>query len=107
MQVLRASKLGILFTSLLLQSCSFEPPQLTNPVTWYAVNGWYSPVELQIYDRVCGRPLRSIRLDVREEIAVTSCGNAQNRAVIRYRRDSYQMAWSEGTAGNGQRLQMQ
>jgi hypothetical protein len=98
----------LLLLALLLQSCSLEPPELSNPVTWYAVNGWNAPVEFRLIDRVCNRRLSNIRLGVGEEIAVTSCGNESNRAQIRYRRDSaYATPWSDGSAGAGQRLQMQ
>ncbi len=88
-------------------ACSFEPPEITNPVHWYAVNGWTSPVTFQVRDRVCNRQLPKITLGIREEIRITSCGDENNRARIRYRRDSYQMAWSTGVASVGQRLQMQ
>ncbi|MCI5106449.1 MAG: hypothetical protein MRY76_07035 [Pseudomonadales bacterium] len=98
----------LLLLALLLQSCSLEPPEMINPVTWYAVNGWNAPVEFRIIDRVCNRRLGNIRLGVREEIAVTSCGNEANQAQIRYRRDSaYATPWSDGSAREGQRLQMQ
>jgi hypothetical protein len=97
-----------LLLALLLQTCSLEPPKLSNPVTWYAVNGWNAPVEFRIIDRVCNQRLGNIRLGMREEIAVTSCGNESNRALIRYRRDnSYATPWSDGSASAGQRLQMQ
>lgn len=90
-----------------LLSCNLEPPEISNPVTWYAVNGWNSRVTLQIRDRVCNRQLRNITLDIGEEVQITTCGDAENKARIRYRRDSYQMPASTGVASDGQRLQMQ
>jgi len=102
------TKYGLLLAGLLLySSCTVEPPEISNPVTWYAVNGWNSSVAFDIRDRVCNRQLPKVRLARGEEIQITSCGDENGIARIRYRRDSYQMAWSTGTARNGQRLQMQ
>lgn len=93
--------------ALSLSSCNLEPPEITNPVTWYVVNGWNSQVTFQIWDDVCNRRLTRIRLRVREEIQVTTCGDEDGLAQVRYRRDSFGMPWSDGRARNGQRLQMQ
>lgn len=91
----------------LLSTCQVEEPVVSNPVTWFVVNGWQADVEFQIFDKVCNRRLRNVALERGEEIQVTTCGNARNQAEIRYRRDgSYATPWSHGVASRGQRLQM-
>lgn len=70
-----------------LSGCEITPPEVTNPVTWYAVNGWSESVSFDMYDYVCERTLPDMRLRPGREVAVTTCGNAQGRAAIRYRRE--------------------
>lgn len=71
----------------LLLGCAVTPAEISNPVTWYAVNGWDDTVSFDVFDLVCERYLQDQRIRARREVEVTSCGNEQGNASIRYRRE--------------------
>ncbi len=73
--------------AILLSACATAPAEIANPVTWYAVNGWDDTVSFDVFDLVCDRYLRDQRIRARREVEVTSCGNEQGIASIRYRRE--------------------
>ena len=77
----------LVITLAALTGCQITPPEITNPVTWYAVNGWSESVSFDMYDYVCERPLPDRRLRPGREVEVTTCGDARGRAAIRYRRE--------------------
>lgn len=104
--------LAILVTTLAsLSGCQVAQPEITNPVTWYAVNGWSESVSFDMYDYVCERTLPDMRLRPGREVAVTTCGNAQGRAAIRYRREGLATTatpWSQRRSiGAGSRVFLQ
>ena len=76
-----------LILALLGSGCSTMPAELTNPVTWYGVNGLGDSVSFDVFDLVCERYLRDQRIRARREVEVTSCGNDNGVAAIRYRRE--------------------
>ena len=85
---------------LCLQSCASLYPTLTDPVEWWAVNGWSSAVTIEIYDNNCRRPLRDIRLKQKQEVKVVSCGDGSGQANIKYRREGYSLrqgSWGPDT----------
>jgi hypothetical protein len=75
-----------------LSNCSGLDNTITDPVQWWAINGW---------DNNCSRHLRDISFKSHEEIKVISCGDGQGRANVRFRREGYasrQDSWSRDTA---------
>lgn len=94
------SRLLLIPCVLSLQACASLYPTLTDPVEWWAVNGWRSAVTIEIYDNNCGRPLRDIRLKLKQEVKVVSCGDGSGQANIRYRREGYSLrqgSWGPDT----------
>ncbi len=89
--VLKQLALSRLFSAtlvaLVLTGCASAPAEVTNPVTWYAVNGWDDRVSFDVFDLVCERYLPDQRLGARREAQVTSCGDERGYAAIRYRRE--------------------
>ena len=73
--------------TLLLTACTTVSTEPTNPVTWTALTGWSDTVRFDLYDLVCDRPLRDLRLRPGFEVSVTACGNENGVASIRYRRE--------------------
>ena len=83
-----------------LSSCSGLDNTITDPVQWWAINGWDSAVTIKLYDNNCSRPMRDISFKSHEEIRVVSCGDGQGRANVRFRREGYaprQDSWGRDT----------
>ena len=99
---MRASRYSVLLVLSLgaLSGCSSLDGTVTDPVQWWAVNGWGSAVTIELYDNNCHRPLRDIRFKSTEEIRVVSCGDGQGQANVRFRREGYtarQESWGRDT----------
>lgn len=72
-----------------LSSCSALDTTITDPVEWWAVNGWNSAVTIEVYDLNCNRMLRDLNFRSDEDLRVVSCGDGNGMANIRYRREGY------------------
>lgn len=70
-----------------LGSCETVEQEIHNPVTWYAVNGWSDTVNFELFDVICERYLRDVRLRPGRQVTMTTCGDEQGNASVRYRRD--------------------
>lgn len=90
--------LSIWFVS--LGGCTTDQGEIINPVTWYAVNGWTDTVTFELYDQVCERFLRDIRLNPGRQLELTTCGDEQGNGSVRYRRDRIAAAGSPWTREN-------
>lgn len=106
----RPTSLWKLFTvlSVVLAGCSTGT--VTNPVTWYASNAG-AAIRVVIYDEICERRIGNVRISSRRETPITTCGDENGEASVRYRGDNYPSrseTWTRRTGiRNNQLLIMQ
>ena len=84
---MRFKNSALVICYLALSSCTVADTTVTNPVTWYALNGWSDTVRFDMYDIVCDHRLAAVRLRPGDQVAITTCGNERGQASIRYRRE--------------------
>jgi len=84
---LKIPRLHALSLGVLLSACGtpMDPNQPT--VALYVMNGWQDTVTFELYDLVCSRGLRDVRLRASEGVEIEACADADGRASIRYRRE--------------------
>ncbi|MDA0279948.1 MAG: hypothetical protein O3C29_05870 [Proteobacteria bacterium] len=84
-------KVGLihLFCCVSLLACGSLDTTIRDPVQWWAINSYGSPVTIELYDNNCSRMLRDLKLKANEEVMVVSCGDGEGHANIRFRREGY------------------
>ncbi|HJO11306.1 MAG TPA: hypothetical protein QGI39_04615 [Gammaproteobacteria bacterium] len=82
------TRFGLVVICVVLQGCAASQAPLYDPVTWYAVISG-SRLTIVVYDNVCKRRHGNVRLSGRRETAVTTCGDSEGRANVRYQLEGY------------------
>ncbi|NQV69301.1 MAG: hypothetical protein HQ498_04675 [Pseudohongiella sp.] len=70
----------------LMLGCTASPTPEYGLVDWHLNNGSNSDLTLTVYDKICKRSFFRIRLSKTSQSSMTTCGNSEGEAEIRYRR---------------------
>ena len=96
-----------LLTTSLLSGCSTPIDPNQPMVSLYLMNGWTDTVTFELYDLVCSRGLRDVRLRASEGVEIEACADDEGRADIRYRREGIAAAGRPWTRGENLRANQQ
>ncbi len=91
----------------LLYGCASPIDPNQSMVSLYVMNGWSDTVTFELYDLVCSRGLRDVRLRASEGVDIETCADTDGRADIRYRREGIAAAGRPWTRSRGLRANQQ
>ena len=91
----------------LLSNCAAPIDPNQPMVSLYVMNGWSDTVTFELYDLVCSRGLRDVRLRASEGVEIDTCADADGRADIRYRREGIAAAGRPWTNSGSLRANQQ
>lgn len=95
------------FIIFLLSGCA-SPMDPNQPMlSLYVMNGWSDTVTFELYDLICSRGLRDVRLRASEGVDIETCADTDGRADIRYRREGIAAAGRPWTRSRGLRANQQ